>query len=129
MYVLIKRSSTYKWYRSFSFWRFKIPSTVSRQSPATATTGAILSTITASPTIEWITSAGPSSAAEPSPQQRQGYSQPPKYPSKMWPPLYSDLADKTQPMSYAASAQQPIIIQPTNIRQNTTAVIAWGVWL
>ena len=57
-------------------------------------------------------------------QQWQGYSQPPEYTSQVGPPSYFELAQTTQPMPHTASAQQPTVMQPTNISQNTTVVVA-----
>ena len=57
-------------------------------------------------------------------QQGQDYSQPPEYTSQVGPPTYFELAQTTQPMSYTASAQQPTVMQPTNVSQNTTVVVA-----
>ena len=45
----------------------------------------------------------------------------------MGPPPYFELFPTTQPMSYAASAQQPTVIQATNVSQNTTVVVAENV--
>ena len=45
----------------------------------------------------------------------------------MEPRPYFEVAETTQPMSDAASTQQPTVMEPANISQNTTVVVAGSV--
>ena len=56
--------------------------------------------------------------------QQQGQDYPKQ--QEMQPPPYSGPAQTTQPVSYSPYAQQPQVVQPTQVHRNTTVVVTGG---